>query len=89
MTILRKKEYLLALKGIIIFISKDSKNRAIEFKNKLDEKTDIKIYEGDKYSNLIAIIPIDFSNEITLKDFISSANKELKFYCDIIDEILK
>jgi len=32
MTILRKKEYLLALKVIILFISKDSKNRAFEFK---------------------------------------------------------
>jgi len=38
MTILRKKEYLLALKVIILFILKDSKNRVFEFKNKLDEQ---------------------------------------------------
>ena len=40
MIILRKKEYLIALKAILSFISKDSKNRAINFKNNLDDKID-------------------------------------------------
>ena len=38
MIILRKKEYLTALKVMILFISKDSKNRAIEFKSQLDKQ---------------------------------------------------
>ena len=38
MIILRKKEYIVALKVIIFFISKDSKSRASSFKNQLDKK---------------------------------------------------
>lgn len=38
MQILRKKEYSTALKIILIFISKDSKNRAYNFKNQLDKQ---------------------------------------------------
>ncbi|MDY0117183.1 MAG: type II toxin-antitoxin system RelE/ParE family toxin [Sulfurimonadaceae bacterium] len=38
MIIFRKKEYLVALKIIILFISKDSKSRATHFKNQLDHK---------------------------------------------------
>jgi hypothetical protein len=38
MKILRKKEYLTALKVIIKYISKDSRNRALTFKSQLDNK---------------------------------------------------
>jgi len=38
MKILRKKEYTTALKIIIKYISKDSKNRALNFKNQLDKQ---------------------------------------------------
>ncbi len=38
MTIQRRQEYLSALKAIIFFISKDSKNKALNFKNQLDNK---------------------------------------------------
>ena len=38
MIIVRKREYLTALKIIILFISKDSKNRALGFKHQLDSK---------------------------------------------------
>ena len=45
MIILRKKEYLIALKAILSFISKDSKNRVINFKNNLDDKIeDLKLF---------------------------------------------
>jgi plasmid stabilization system protein ParE len=40
MTIVRKREYIVALKVILSFISKDSKNRALHFKNQLDDKID-------------------------------------------------
>lgn len=40
MIILKKREYLTALKNIILFISKDSKNRALNFKSQLDKKID-------------------------------------------------
>jgi len=36
--IVRKKEYLTALKIIMLFIAKDSKNRALNFKSQLDNK---------------------------------------------------
>jgi len=38
MKILRKQEYTIALKIILKYISKDSKNRAFHFKNQLDKK---------------------------------------------------
>ena len=38
MVIVRKKEYLTALKIILSFISQDSKNRALNFKSQLDSK---------------------------------------------------
>ena len=38
MTIIRREEYLTALKAILSFIAKDSLNRAINFKNQLDDK---------------------------------------------------
>ena len=38
MKILRKKEYVTALKIILEFISKDSKNRALNFKSQLDNQ---------------------------------------------------
>ncbi len=38
MIILRKREYSIALKVILLFISKDSKSRAFNFKNQLDKK---------------------------------------------------
>ena len=38
MVIVRKKEYSIALKVILSFISKDSRNRAIRFKSQLDNK---------------------------------------------------
>lgn len=38
MIIVRKREYLVALKIILLFISKDSRNRALNFKNQLDNK---------------------------------------------------
>lgn len=38
MKILRKKEYTTALKIIIKYISKDSKNRALNFKSQLDKQ---------------------------------------------------
>ncbi len=38
MTILRRREYLTALKVIISFISKDSKNKALNFQSQLDSK---------------------------------------------------
>lgn len=38
MKILRKKEYVTALKTILEFISKDSKNRALNFKSQLDNQ---------------------------------------------------
>lgn len=38
MTILRRREYSSALKVIILFISKDSKSRAFNFKSQLDNK---------------------------------------------------
>lgn len=36
MTILRRQEYSTALKTIILFISKDSRSRALNFKSQLD-----------------------------------------------------
>ena len=38
MLIVRKKEYLTALKIIMLFIAKDSRNRALNFKSQLDNK---------------------------------------------------
>jgi len=38
MVIVRRSEYLTALKVILSFISKDSKNRALNFKSQLDSK---------------------------------------------------
>jgi len=38
MTIVRKREYSTALKIIMSFIAKDSKNRALNFKSQLDNK---------------------------------------------------
>jgi mRNA-degrading endonuclease RelE of RelBE toxin-antitoxin system len=38
MIILRKREYTLALKVILSFIAKDSKNRASNFKSQLDNR---------------------------------------------------
>ena len=38
MSILRRREYSSALKVIILFISKDSKSRAFNFKSQLDNK---------------------------------------------------
>ena len=38
MKIIRKKEYTTALKSILSFIAKDSTNRALNFKNQLDNK---------------------------------------------------
>ena len=38
MKIIRKKEYITELKNILRYISKDSKNRAINFRNELDSK---------------------------------------------------
>jgi len=38
MTIVRKREYLDSLKNILSYISKDSKNRALNFKSDLDNK---------------------------------------------------
>lgn len=38
MKILRKKEYSTALKIILKYISKDSKNRALSFKSQLDKR---------------------------------------------------
>ncbi|MEA1920324.1 MAG: type II toxin-antitoxin system RelE/ParE family toxin [Campylobacterota bacterium] len=38
MVIVRKKEYLTALKVILSFISKDSRSRALNFKSQLDHK---------------------------------------------------
>ncbi len=38
MTIVRKREYSTALKIIMLFIAKDSKNRALNFKSQLDNK---------------------------------------------------
>lgn len=38
MKILRKKEYTTALKVILKYISKDSRNRALHFKSQLDKK---------------------------------------------------
>ena len=38
MVIVRKKEYTLALKNILSFIAKDSKQRALNFKSQLDNK---------------------------------------------------
>ncbi len=38
MIIIRKREYLTALKSILLFIAKDSKNRALNFKNQVDNK---------------------------------------------------
>jgi plasmid stabilization system protein ParE len=38
MIILRKKEYSTALKRILKYISKDSKNRALNFRSQLDKK---------------------------------------------------
>ncbi len=38
MKIIRRREYLIALKVILVFIAKDSKNRALHFKNQLDAK---------------------------------------------------
>ncbi len=32
----RRKEYFIALKAVILFISKDSKNKALNFKSQLD-----------------------------------------------------
>jgi len=40
MKIIRKKEYTTSLKSILSFIAKDSKNRALNFKNQLDDKID-------------------------------------------------
>ena len=38
MVIVRRREYSTALKVILLFISKDSKNRALNFKSQLDNK---------------------------------------------------
>ncbi|MBT5933938.1 type II toxin-antitoxin system RelE/ParE family toxin [Sulfurimonas sp.] len=38
MLVIRKREYLTALKVILSFISKDSRNRALSFKSQLDNK---------------------------------------------------
>jgi len=38
MVIVRRSEYLTALKVILSFMSKDSKNRALNFKSQLDSK---------------------------------------------------
>jgi len=38
MKILRKTEYTIALKVILKFISKDSRNKALHFKNQLDKQ---------------------------------------------------
>jgi len=38
MIVLRRREYSIALKVILSFISKDSKNRALNFKSQLDSK---------------------------------------------------
>lgn len=38
MTIVRKREYLDSLKNILSYISKDSKNRALNFKSEVDNK---------------------------------------------------
>lgn len=38
MQISKKQEYISSLKSIIIYISKDSKNRAFDFKSELDQK---------------------------------------------------
>ncbi len=38
MKIIRRKEYTTALKSILSFIAKDSTNRALSFKNQLDNK---------------------------------------------------
>ncbi len=38
MIILRKREYSIALKVILLFIAKDSKDKAVNFKNQLDKK---------------------------------------------------
>ena len=38
MIVIRKKEYLIALKVILSFISKDSRTRALNFKSQLDKK---------------------------------------------------
>ncbi len=38
MVIVRKREYLTALKVILSFIAKDSKNRALNFRTQLDNK---------------------------------------------------
>jgi len=37
MEIIRSKKYILSLQNIITYISKDSKTRAFNFKNELDE----------------------------------------------------
>ncbi len=38
MIIVRKKEYLDSLKNILSYISKDSKNRALDFRSQIDNK---------------------------------------------------
>lgn len=38
MTIVRKREYLDSLKNILSYISKDNKNRALNFKSEVDNK---------------------------------------------------
>ena len=38
MTIVRKREYLDSLKSIMLYISKDSKGRALNFKSQIDNK---------------------------------------------------
>jgi len=49
MKIVRKREYLFALKVILIFISKDSKNKALNFKKQLDEKIEDLVYFPYKF----------------------------------------
>ena len=49
MIIVRKKEYSTALKIILSFIAKDSKNRALNFKSQLDNQIDNLINFPYKY----------------------------------------
>ncbi len=53
MTVVRKREYLDELKGIISFISIDSSNRAIAFKNQLDSKIENLVHFPYKYRQSI------------------------------------
>ncbi len=53
MTVVRKREYLDELKGIISFISIDSSNRAIVFKNQLDSKIENLVHFPYKFRQSI------------------------------------